>query len=240
MSLVTDSRGRARNSLQVHRRARSTLPSIERFQRSSGVRGVGPADSTGKPLSTYCPGGTRPVNSPCGRRPRNPRETNRSVIQATFSRMKCAIRSTPSPLFRFEKLKGRSPRSLVASRSLTRSTGHDPSSDEARRRARLASRYGAIARVAPTPARARSFVSRRASDRRVVVDIAVPSAITGAEPEDFCGNQFLRATPRPAAFAPARLLGARWALGTRTHGDVLVHRCLLERPRSSRCVWRFI
>ena len=170
------------------------------------------------------------MNSPCWRRPRNPRETNRSVIQATFSRMKFAIRSTPSPLFRFEKLKGQSPRILVASRSLTRSACHDPSSDEARRRARLASRYGAMhalrqRRRARDPSSVAAHrIDASWSTSRCPPRSRAPSPKTSAE------TQFLRATPRPAAFAPARLLGARWALGTRTHGGsstgslVRVHR----------------
>src|SRR3712207_5376725 len=61
MSTVTVSRGSARNSSQLHDIGRSTAPWMPNVQRSSGVRGVGPADSTGKPLVTYCPGGTRPV-----------------------------------------------------------------------------------------------------------------------------------------------------------------------------------
>jgi hypothetical protein len=32
---------------------------IEKVQFRNGVLGVGPADSTGKPGVTYCPGGTR-------------------------------------------------------------------------------------------------------------------------------------------------------------------------------------
>jgi WhiB family redox-sensing transcriptional regulator len=42
---------------------------------ASGVRGVGPAERTGKPSVTYCPGGTRSA-APSGtvRRRRNPRK----------------------------------------------------------------------------------------------------------------------------------------------------------------------
>src|SRR5215813_2825070 len=44
------------------------------------VCGVGPAESTGKPRSRYCPGGSLPLVSLCWRRPRNPREKNPSLI----------------------------------------------------------------------------------------------------------------------------------------------------------------
>jgi hypothetical protein len=38
-------------------------PCTLKFQLVSGVRGVGPADSTGKPFVTYWPGGTRPPSA---------------------------------------------------------------------------------------------------------------------------------------------------------------------------------
>ena len=41
---------------------------------SSGVRGVGPAESTGKSWVTYWPGGTRAGSAPSRARPRKPRE----------------------------------------------------------------------------------------------------------------------------------------------------------------------
>src|SRR5438034_7387197 len=53
---------------------------MEKSQAESGVCGVGPAESTGKPRSRYCPGGSLPLVSPGFRRPRNPREMNPSLI----------------------------------------------------------------------------------------------------------------------------------------------------------------
>src|SRR2546422_622244 len=74
MSTVTDSCGRARSSFQVQRLGCSTLPTMEKSHRSSGVCGVGPADNTGKPRSRYCPGGSRPATALSWRRPRKPRD----------------------------------------------------------------------------------------------------------------------------------------------------------------------
>src|SRR5215470_14127736 len=53
---------------------------MEKSQAESGVCGVGPAESTGKPRSRYCPGGMRPLSSLFWRRPRNPRERKPSLI----------------------------------------------------------------------------------------------------------------------------------------------------------------
>jgi len=47
ISLVISSLGSARNSSQVQRRGSSTSPTIEKSHASSGVCGVGPAESTG-------------------------------------------------------------------------------------------------------------------------------------------------------------------------------------------------
>jgi len=53
MSTVTSSAGSATNSSHVHRRVSATAPWIENVHSSSRVRGVGPADRTGKPRSQY-------------------------------------------------------------------------------------------------------------------------------------------------------------------------------------------
>src|SRR5260370_1634894 len=54
---------------------------MEKVQDARGVCGVGPAERTGKPRSRYCPGGMRAlVSSSFGRRPRNPREKNPSLM----------------------------------------------------------------------------------------------------------------------------------------------------------------
>src|SRR6266853_4400805 len=89
MSTVGVSCGKASNSCQVQRFGSCTCPAIEKSQRSRGVCGVGPADSTGNPRSRYCPGGSRPATSLGFRRPRNPREKNPSLMWS------------PPDLFRF-------------------------------------------------------------------------------------------------------------------------------------------
>src|SRR5690349_5043422 len=73
MSFVTASDGSARSSSHVQP-TDSAPPSIVNVHSSSGVCGVGPADSTGKSSVTYWPGGTRPP-APSFRLPRNPRDT---------------------------------------------------------------------------------------------------------------------------------------------------------------------
>src|SRR5687767_8447222 len=81
MSVVSRVRGRALNSSQLHCAVLpSTLRSVKlHFVR--GVRGVGPAERTGKSFVSYWPGGRRRGSESGGRRPRNPRE-----IIAGFSR----------------------------------------------------------------------------------------------------------------------------------------------------------
>src|SRR5262245_6959368 len=75
MSCVTVSDGSALSSLHVQYRGSSTAPRIENVHSASGVRGVGPADSTGKSVVTYCPGGTRASSASSRRLPLKPRET---------------------------------------------------------------------------------------------------------------------------------------------------------------------
>src|SRR5262249_345880 len=72
MSFVTLSRGSCWNSSHVQVTG-SAPPVIENVHSSSGVCGVGPAESTGKSSVRYWPGGTR-SGGPSWRRPRNPRE----------------------------------------------------------------------------------------------------------------------------------------------------------------------
>src|SRR5215212_9217197 len=76
MSTVTVSRGSATNSSHGHDTGSPTAPLIVKLHSSRGVRGVGPADSTGKSRVTYWPGGTR-AESTSARRPRKPRENGR-------------------------------------------------------------------------------------------------------------------------------------------------------------------
>src|SRR3954468_13088803 len=75
MSTVNVSDGSARNSFHVHRRAASTAPSIVRLHCSSDVRGVGPAERTGKSSVRYCPGGIRDGSASTGPRRWKPRLT---------------------------------------------------------------------------------------------------------------------------------------------------------------------
>src|SRR5213078_2016841 len=80
MSTVTASLGKARSSSHVHR-TDSAPPRMSKVHSSSGVCGVGPAESTGKSSVRYWPGGTR-SGGPSRRRPRKPRET---ITVTTFS-----------------------------------------------------------------------------------------------------------------------------------------------------------
>src|SRR6266511_63086 len=64
MSTVTFSLGSASSDSQVHDIGCSTAPRIVKLHASSGVCGVGPADSTGKSSVTYWPGGTRARSAP--------------------------------------------------------------------------------------------------------------------------------------------------------------------------------
>src|SRR5215210_9249545 len=83
MSLVISSEGSPLNSSHVHLLGSSTSPTTEKSHSSRGVRGVGPAESTGKPSSRYCPGGS--VVSWLLRRPLKPLEKNPSPIVFTSS-----------------------------------------------------------------------------------------------------------------------------------------------------------
>src|SRR5215217_2813862 len=78
MSFVISSEGSWLNSSQVHLLGSSISPPMEKSHSSIGVRGVGPAESTGKPSSSYCPGGS--AVSWVLRRPKKPLEKNPSVI----------------------------------------------------------------------------------------------------------------------------------------------------------------
>src|SRR5260370_27370707 len=80
MSTVGVSWGRASSSCQVERFGSFPIPPIEKSHRSRGVCGVGPAESTGKPRSRYCPGGSRPATSSGWRRPWKAREINPSLM----------------------------------------------------------------------------------------------------------------------------------------------------------------
>src|SRR5215218_5325157 len=78
MSFVISSEGSCLNSSQVHLLGSSISPTMEKSHSSSGVRGVGPAESARKPSTRYCPGGS--AVSWLLRRPLKPLEKNPSVI----------------------------------------------------------------------------------------------------------------------------------------------------------------
>src|SRR5438094_4771048 len=72
MSTVIVSAGNLRNAFQSHLRRTSVPSLIVNSHWSSGMRGVGPADKTGKSVVRYCPGGS--FASDALRRPEKPRE----------------------------------------------------------------------------------------------------------------------------------------------------------------------
>src|SRR5215212_5521350 len=83
MSVVISSEGSSLNSSHTHLFGSSTSPTMEKSHSSSGVRGVGPAESTGNPSTRYCPGGRWVSCACCLRRPRKPREKNPSLMSYT-------------------------------------------------------------------------------------------------------------------------------------------------------------
>ncbi len=74
MSVVSSVCGSARISSQLQDARISPLSSMLNVHSLRGVLGVGPADSTGKPFSTYCPGGIG-LDGLGRLRPKNPRVT---------------------------------------------------------------------------------------------------------------------------------------------------------------------
>src|SRR3989442_10035767 len=73
MSLVTCSVGSLRNSSHVQLRGLSISPSMTKLHSATGMRGVGPADNTGKSFTRYCPGGSRELLAVSRPLPPNPR-----------------------------------------------------------------------------------------------------------------------------------------------------------------------
>src|SRR4029077_12561266 len=76
MSFVNSSAGSLRYSSQVQVLGWSISYSHTKVHSDSDTRGVGPAERTGKSLTTYCPGGTRELVAVSLFLPRNPREMN--------------------------------------------------------------------------------------------------------------------------------------------------------------------
>src|ERR671921_40842 len=94
MSFVTSSEGNPLNSSHVHLLGSSISPTMEKSHSSRGVRGVGPAESTGKPSSRYCPGGS--AVSWLLRRPLKPLEKNPSAISFPPRSPTCTLALTKS------------------------------------------------------------------------------------------------------------------------------------------------
>src|SRR3954464_8510122 len=87
MSVVIFSRGSFWNSSHVHRADLPVTPVNVKSHFSTGLRGVGPAERTGKSRVSYWPGGSRDAASLLDRRPRNPREIGgiSALVQVTYS-----------------------------------------------------------------------------------------------------------------------------------------------------------
>src|SRR5712691_2482881 len=78
------SEGNLRNSSHVQFLNLSISPMSENVHSASGVRGVGPAESTGKSLTRYWPGGIRPACPLSRGRPWKAREM-KFIVQAPRS-----------------------------------------------------------------------------------------------------------------------------------------------------------
>src|SRR5262249_36813086 len=96
MSLVISSEGRRLNSSHVHLLGSSTSPTTEKSHSARGVRGVRPAERTGKPSSRYWPGGSF-VSCP-RRRPPKPREINPLRMFRPSSLVRVPLGPCESPL----------------------------------------------------------------------------------------------------------------------------------------------
>src|SRR5207253_3925633 len=80
MSFTKSCAGSFWKSSQLHEAGSFTSPSILKDHDPSGVRGVGPAERTGKSLTRCCPGGIRVAADPASwRLPTKPRVTKRSA-----------------------------------------------------------------------------------------------------------------------------------------------------------------
>src|SRR6266851_8434811 len=78
------------NASQLQLTGDFTSPSMVNDHWSSGVWGVGPAESTGKSVTRYCPGGRRSSTSAGRRRPRNPRDIKPAIAYLFFFKQKTA------------------------------------------------------------------------------------------------------------------------------------------------------
>src|ERR1700680_3468390 len=82
ISFVIVSRGNATNSSHVQRAVCPLALCSIKLQAVREMRGVGPAERTGKSRVSYWPGGSRLAVSADCRRPRKPRETGGMVTPA--------------------------------------------------------------------------------------------------------------------------------------------------------------
>src|SRR6266567_3343789 len=99
MSLVTCSVGSLRNSSHVQLLGLSISPSTTKLHSAKGIRGVAPADRTGKSWTTYCPGGTRELLAVSRRLPRNPRDMKDidCLLPKSLPRPECDCRRRGPP-----------------------------------------------------------------------------------------------------------------------------------------------
>src|ERR1700736_5122308 len=67
------------NASQLQLTGDFTSPAVGNDHWAGGVWGVGPAESPGKSVTGYCPGGRRSSTSAGRRRPRNPRDIKPAI-----------------------------------------------------------------------------------------------------------------------------------------------------------------
>src|SRR5215475_929828 len=77
------------NSAQFHLPSSDAPSSRAKFQFSSLICGVGPAERTGKSVVTYCPGGTRFFSTCCSRLDLKPREIGGSSMEVAPLPLAC-------------------------------------------------------------------------------------------------------------------------------------------------------
>src|SRR5205085_10608963 len=108
MSRVNVSAGSALSSSHDQVRCGSTAPWIVKLHWSSGVCGVGPAESTGKSSTRYWPGGTRSACAVSRRLPLKPRLTIGTRLTSSARRYeRGAAKSRRRLLERLSRLRAR-------------------------------------------------------------------------------------------------------------------------------------
>src|SRR5580704_2672999 len=100
MSVLIVVCGSASNSAQLHLPSKDPPSCSERFQFSTLICGVGPAERTGKSLVTYCPGGTRFFGVCSCRVDLNPREIGALSMVVVPLLLELPMPATGSDAFR--------------------------------------------------------------------------------------------------------------------------------------------